>query len=387
MLCVRLVFMGSLLFLAGRGLTSEPVIFGERHEIDSEHLGETRAITIALPKDRENNVHARYPVIYCLDGEAHFASVAGTVTWLADSAKVIPETIVVAIENAPGKRAYDMGAVANDSGRNRAFIEFIEKELVPYIDKTFPTQPFRILFGHSLAGRFTVQMMTEKPKTFQAYLAASPYFVIDKGALIERMPERLGERGDGFHFLFAGLGDEPGLETFFNQFRKTMEDAAPERTVWQLVSLSGESHMTTPGPTLHRGLISLFKDLDLDPDSDPMKQGVGAIKAYYQKLSKEKYGFRISPETAVMTFGLLTAQRGDMDTAIEVLKANATEFPESWQAELSLSRVLEGNGQSEASLEAARRALALATAENASVRQLLTQRIAGLKQKVGQSGN
>lgn len=377
-----LVLLGFGLLYAGEGFCGEPITFGTRFEIDSKHLGEKRAITIVIPESHQVDAGQRYPVLYCLDGESHFKAAAGTVGWLSGAAKAIPEVILAAIENTPGKRTYDMGAVANDSGRNAAFVKFLEEELVPHIDQAYPTQPFRVLFGHSLAGRFVVQMMARNKRVFQAYLAASPYFVIDNGSSIEKLPERLKAHKDEFTFLYASLGDEPGLQTHFEAFAKTLEASAPKRMVWKTMALPGEGHMTTPGPTLHRGLMALFKDQNLDPESETMKQGVAAIKAYYQRLSKEKYGYEVSPETAVTNFGLLTAQGGDLSGAIEILKANATAFPKSWQVHLSLSRVLEAGSQLALSLEAAEEARELAAYQDASVRQFLAQRVLSLKQRL-----
>ena len=35
------------------------------------------------------------------------------------------------------------------SGGGNIFLDFIEKELIPYIDETYPTTPYRTFVGHS----------------------------------------------------------------------------------------------------------------------------------------------------------------------------------------------------------------------------------------------
>jgi len=387
MLRDRRVVLGWLMLLACPAFASEPVVWGESHQIASKHLNETRAISVAIPKSYQANPEGRYPVLYCLDGASHFKAFAGATTWLSGAGNAIPELIVVAIENAPGMRGADMGAAGGDSGRSEAFVKFIEEELVGHVDRTFPTQPFRILFGHSLAGRFAVKMMTRNPSTFQAYIVASPYFAVDKGASIDRMSEQLDATKDKYRFVFASLGEEQGLMPFFEKFQKTMADAAPETTDWTAEVLSGESHMTTPGPTLHQGLLKLFGDLQLAPGSETMQGGVASIKAYYRKLAKEKYGFELSAEAAINNYGLLTAQKGDLSSAIEILKANTAEHPKSWQAQLSLSRVLEASKQLEPSLAAAQKAHKFAAGEDPSVVKFLGQRVASLEKRLKSSGN
>src|SRR6185369_3299172 len=96
----------------------------------------------------------RYPVVYLLDGDAHFPSVVGLVQQLSqvNGNTVVPEMIVVAIPNTDRTRDLTPTHVSTDapfmdsnfartSGGGENFISFIEKELMPHIDSVYPTQP------------------------------------------------------------------------------------------------------------------------------------------------------------------------------------------------------------------------------------------------------
>ena len=65
-----------------------------------------------------------------------------------------PEMIIVAIENTNRNRDM-MPVVAKDypgPSRAEAFLGFLEKELIPDIEKTYRTTQPRILLGKSLSG-------------------------------------------------------------------------------------------------------------------------------------------------------------------------------------------------------------------------------------------
>src|SRR5690606_39393109 len=50
----------------------------------------------------------------------------------------------------------------NRMGGGRNFLNFIEKELIPFIDKNYRTEPNRILVGHSLGGLLTLNSYMDR---------------------------------------------------------------------------------------------------------------------------------------------------------------------------------------------------------------------------------
>tara|TARA_R110002051_G_scaffold321512_1_gene409376 strand:- start:80 stop:532 length:453 start_codon:yes stop_codon:yes gene_type:complete len=59
-------------------------------------------------------------------------------------------------------------------GGGRNFLNFIETELIPFIDKKYRTAPIRTLVGHSLGGLLTINSYLDKHSLFDAYLAIDP---------------------------------------------------------------------------------------------------------------------------------------------------------------------------------------------------------------------
>ena len=87
----------------------------------------------------------------------------------------MPETIVVAIENVDRERDFTVTKLktkrVNTMGGGKNFLNFIEKELISYIDKNYRTEPYRTLVGHSLGGLLTLNSYMDKSSIFDAYLS------------------------------------------------------------------------------------------------------------------------------------------------------------------------------------------------------------------------
>jgi len=143
------------------------VPFGHRIAFPSEHLGETRDVFIRLPRgyaDEAGPDAARYPVLYVLDGGDYFEPFAGVVQYLT-MYEMIPEVIVVAVPHGDRMKELTFSPSNEEngdwptSGGAESFQRFLEEELIPTIDHSYRTHPFRILVGHSLGGLFAVESL------------------------------------------------------------------------------------------------------------------------------------------------------------------------------------------------------------------------------------
>src|SRR5262245_48656883 len=85
-----------------------PIVVGQRFELRSEAMGETRAYQVHLPAGYDLGT-ARYPIVIVLDGEENFDHVSTTVDFLAAAGK-IPPMLVVGIPNTDRNRDMDSEA-------------------------------------------------------------------------------------------------------------------------------------------------------------------------------------------------------------------------------------------------------------------------------------
>ena len=165
-----------LLFIAiafsGIAQPGNNIVIGKIDSIQSTILGEKRKIWIHLPGDGDNALFAkqRYPVVYLLDGDAHFSSVVGMIQQLStvNGNMICPEMIVVGLPNTDRMRDLTPTHVASappmidsatgkTTGGGEPFLSFMEKELMPYIESKYPTEPYKMFIGHSLGGLMVMQ--------------------------------------------------------------------------------------------------------------------------------------------------------------------------------------------------------------------------------------
>ncbi len=64
----------------------------------------------------------------------------------------LPEMIVVGVPNTDRMRDLTPTPVAGKFGGGDNFLDFIELELIPYIEERYPVSSHRTFVGHSLGG-------------------------------------------------------------------------------------------------------------------------------------------------------------------------------------------------------------------------------------------
>ena len=147
---------------------------GVARTMKSTMLNEDRKVLVHLPASYDTSAKS-YPVLYLLDGTQAFLLEMIAITKRLANDRSAPEIIIVAIENT--NRDRDMMPVAAKGypgpPRAEAFLAFLEKELVPDIEKTYRTAQPRILQGKSLSGLFTIYALLARPTAFNAYVACS----------------------------------------------------------------------------------------------------------------------------------------------------------------------------------------------------------------------
>jgi len=180
-----IVFCAILLF-AGQVITAQEntdIDTGSKFSVYSKILNEKRICLVSLPAlyNKESSLDKKYPVLILLDGGAYFKLASGIINFMSSNRSrnnFMPETIIIAIENVDRERDFTVTKIKtkrpNTMGGGRNFLDFIEKELIPYIDKNYRTQPFRTLVGHSLGGLLALNSYIDKESIFNSYLSIDP---------------------------------------------------------------------------------------------------------------------------------------------------------------------------------------------------------------------
>jgi len=225
-----------------------------------------------------------------------------------------------ALPTTPQKES---GATATD--KNSPFLDFIDTELLSYIDNTYRTSDFRAISGHSLGGLFVTYTMTQTPELFDGYLAQSPAFGRTVKDLIVQRINGLMAGNSTFDFGFSmTLGDEPALEPGFNAVEAALQESAPDSFRWTATRQVGRSHMQTR-------LIGIYEALEQSFASDwPLKQAVasGDIQAHF-KMLRNKYGPVFYDEEAFSQATQALLQSRDVAGGITMANAFLNQYPQS----------------------------------------------------------
>ena len=306
----------------------EPLMtLGRAATVYSRVLGEERTLLVALPSGYELT-QTRYPVLYLLDGLANFQHATSTVDFLARNGR-IPQMIVMGIANTARTRDMTPTHVEDreTSGGGDLFLQFVEDELIPYVDDRFRTQPFRVLFGHSLGGMFAVYTLFTKPDLFGGYVAASPHLRYADGYVVDLVEESLAEGPDLDKSLYVTLGDEPDYVETLDRFVGLLEAAKESGLRWEYVVMENDEHMSTPLKSLYQGLEMIYTGWMFPGDISDAD--IPSLEAHYRGLS-DRFGFEILiPEALLNQLGYLLMAREKYDEAIAAFKININNYPGS----------------------------------------------------------
>jgi predicted alpha/beta superfamily hydrolase len=334
------LFCALTLLLHGMASAQEKdVVFGKQFTIDSKILNEQRKIRIYLPpKYGQNNQN--YPVLYLLDGDVHFFHGSSTSQFLSQNG-IIPELIVVGILNIDRNRDFSPTHVTEvpTSGGAENFLNFLDKELIPFINQSYRTTPFRVLMGHSFGGAFATYSFLTKPDLFDGYIAISPYLQYDNNNLVSHSANLLGKHYQTQKSFYMTVGDEPAYFDPLRNFSDQITSKTDSSVIFKYVIMNNENHATIPYLSIFNGLQFIFSEWQLPEKT--MKAGLQAIDLHYKHISELYHTFITTPEFIINRLGYNYLQLSDYTKAINTFTENVKRYPKSANVYDSLGEAYE----------------------------------------------
>lgn len=272
----------SLLFVVSHvnAQDTEPYKYpqSEMVTIHSKVLNEDRKIYIHCPKPDSTNLDKRFPVLYLMDGENHFELLAQYADYLSrPDVLAIPKMIIVGIPNTQRRRDLtptvsitdylgkpDSSNLMKSSGGNGNFLKFINTELIPAIDKSHKTKPYKILAGHSFGALSSINCMLTHLDMFDAYIAVSPSFWWDNKYLLKLADKKLKKGSALNKMLFYSDGNEGGSFSFFHLDLLMFDSLISNKNLiglnYMYKHYPTETHMTEPIVAYFEALRFIFKE-------------------------------------------------------------------------------------------------------------------------------
>lgn len=258
----------------------------QRLTLTSSILSEQRQVQIVLPENYFSNPTATYPVLYLLDGDYVTAGVSGMLDFLGNKAQVIPDVIVVGIadKGTTRYRQYMTPATsAEQEDKAAKFLNFLTKEVKPFIADQFRTADNHIIAGQSVGGLFVFNALLTQPEAFDHYLAVSPAIWLNDHAIINKAEQVIGKKDLHGASLYLSLGDET-RQGVYSVVELVDQRPSPQLN-WQFDHYPEENHNSVGIIAIRNNLKAIFDQWSL---SDKALEQLGSpekLVAHYQTLS------------------------------------------------------------------------------------------------------
>ena len=153
--------------------------------IESRHLNRTHPVFVYRPVNTTSM--KELPSVYVLDGQDYltFARMNNILDNLIAARKIVPVTAIF-IEPRTDPNNFHSNHRMTDYAASDTFIQFLEKELIPFIASRYPVDgkiSRRLIMGESMGGLMATFTVLKQPDLFVNAAAQSPAFLQADGAV------------------------------------------------------------------------------------------------------------------------------------------------------------------------------------------------------------
>lgn len=341
---------------------------GVLDSLHSDILNESRSVYVQLPDSYDPDSSIKYPVVYILDGDVLLNALYTVHSFY--SGGFMPEMIMVGISNGENRTrdlttsVIDPSLINEENGGADKFMNFIEKELIPFIETKYPVTDYRTLIGHSYGGLFTINALLNHSHLFQNYLAIDPSMDWDDQKLLKQSKEVFAKEKFSNKSLFMSLSgqlhpsdkkitidnvmkDTTDLTLFSRsiiEFSDVIKNNQTSDLTFEWEFYPNDLHGTVPLPSIMDGLVGLFtwfqmenveKFNDFETPNDVLYK---IIKHREEKL-KLRFGYAVAPypDFLLNVMGYMSLDMGKPEKSLMFFELNTEYYPEDANAYDSLA--------------------------------------------------
>ncbi len=244
----------------------EDLKIGQKVTLTSKVLKEKRILNIYLPHNYDKT--KSYPVMYILDGSINedFLHLVGLQQFFNLSFNM-PDFIIVGIENVDRKRDFtfhtDLKDLQKDyptTGHSDKFIQFVEEELQPYIDKNYKTDKTKYVIGQSLGGLVATEILLNKPQLFTHYFIISPSLWWDDESLYNNAAKLISQQKDEERFVYISVGkqEHPMMVKEADGLYQILKNSGKKNLKLEYKLMTDDDHATILHKSVYEGFLKLF---------------------------------------------------------------------------------------------------------------------------------
>lgn len=341
-MCIGLLICIQLL---GNAQTNDTQHFlkkiGLTDSLYSETLEEYREIYIQLPTNYNPEKNQKYPVVYILDGEVLLPTVSNVQDFY--NGGFTPEMVLVGISNNKHRtRDLTTSTIDNndENGEAENFSNFIETELIPFIENKYQVNNFRTLIGHSYGGLFTIYTLINHPQLFSNYIAIDPSLDWDDQKLVKEAQGLLATQNYENKSMFMSLSEQLHMQnpnvtidnvmqdtsnfTLFSRSNIAFSNLVMKNTQnglsfdWKFYPR--DLHGTIPFPSIMDGMISVFEwyqmeNTDKFNSPETSKEELADIVNYRANKLERYFNHAVAPypEDLFNALGYMSLDMGQVE--------------------------------------------------------------------------
>lgn len=343
-----------LSFAKSFGQNQDPIIIGQKYFIESKILNESREYWVYLPSDYNKSKYD-YPVMYLLDGQEHFHQITGVVNHLSRLVPRMPRMIVVGIVSTDNDRVRDYTPnkieILPNGGGADIFTRFLNKELIPQIDKDLRTNDCRLLLGHSLAGVCVNYIFTNYNELFKVYFAADPAIFVDP-TIADNFKSFVSNQDSikSKYFLsVCGLVDSTTI-VLNKKLSELIESKYLAKVNWDFKFYPNEDHVSMTLKAVYDGLEKLYSDYKI-PYAYILSFDKENILRHI-KSNEKRYEIHVAlPEQLINEYAMHFCSKQKYDDALELLQLNIENYEAPYETYYFFGQVYSMKGDNDNALQ------------------------------------
>lgn len=231
---------------------------GKLDSLQSTALNQKRYFQVFVPPTFTPGSSEKFDVLYVLDGGNWNISLVTQLQRFIQNEGHMPPTIIVSIMGIDRNIELTPTVLKTwnaPTGGAAQFLSYIKDELVPHINKNYPSNGDNTLWGHSLGGMFATYVMLQAPHLFTSYIAADPSYWWDDCFVPKMAVEKLQALSDAPVTLFISGRTGPNFHDMkIDSMEAVLKAHAPASLKWKIVSYENETHSTVRLKTIYDGL-------------------------------------------------------------------------------------------------------------------------------------
>ena len=237
----------SIFFIVHSQTPDPNAIAGETHPVYSEALGSKVSVIVYEPTSVEPDARVT-PVLYVF-GDFLFETFAGSISYLHSGLSLIPDCILVGINEVPEKQ---IGPYQQE------YTQFIAVELMDWLSAKYDLNTDGVLFGHSRATRLVARVILEDPEYLDQFILSAPWYTEQH---LQELENSLSGRSERISVYYAHAGEDmanPEIQEANEKFTQLMDSYKQVvRSKYQY--FEEETHMSIPPLSFYFGIKFLLQ--------------------------------------------------------------------------------------------------------------------------------